>query len=174
MIQFEGNPIVIKNGHLIVGKRLFPVFQEKHSNILFSLDTIKSFNFDTPVNNKQGIYLFVVNKDFLFPVFIFSALGQGTSKLNKKTKIKPLSLILLKKNQIFYVGSDNEVLTRARQHIVDKKNSNSSLKLSMFSRKWIKKYLSLYIVPYICSDLISRTKLESQIRETYIPVYSNK
>lgn len=176
MITFNGKTIDIKNGSLIVGNNYFPIFQENHKNLVFELNRISDFIFDKPLNNEQGIYLFVVNKDFRFPVILFHFSSRNTAKLNKNSKIKPYSIVSLKKNQIFYVGSDNDVLTRARQHIVDKSNSNSSLKLSKCLRKWIKKYLTLYIIPYQCSNLKKSTKIEieSDIRSEYIPVYSNK
>lgn len=73
---------------------------------------------------------------------------------------------------LFYVGSDNEVISRIKQHwTTDKFNGCTSLKLGFKSRQWIKEYLKIFVISeQFNSDLDCKT-LEKEIRSQYGVAY---
>ena len=177
---FEGKKIVFDSGFICVGNAKYLYFKEGHDDLDFSLPDINSFIFDlsNKPQNSKGVYVFAFKNKCKINMLFFDRPRFKSIQLNKiwRGTIKKFSIIKCETDQIFCVGSDNEMLSRARQHLVSKKiDGNASLRLSLWSRRKIKKHLYLIFIPVDESTIgISKTELESAIRKEYNPLFSNK
>lgn len=143
-------------------------------------------------SNEGGIYIFVVDKDYELNEEFFSetVLYKGrkiddgicftkaydVASIPSATicdEIKKNGSVILKKDQILYVGMRKEkLLNRVKEHLTNNKiNGCKSLKLGFETRCGIKNNLRCYVAFIDDKDSISR--IEKLIRQTYGSYFGN-
>ena len=132
------------------------------------------------LKNEDGVYIFVAKEDFSFSVkdifspFASLRMNNGkadcfyacTPKINFfKNESSYLSTVIhINKGELIYVGEALNIKGRYTQHISDKINKTSSLKLGL--RKEIMENVDFYYTSIVGKN---RSTLEQNIRETFYP-----
>ena len=132
------------------------------------------------LKNEDGVYIFVAKEDFSFSVkdiflpFASLRMNNGkadcfyacTPKINFFNNENPYlsTIININKGELIYVGETKELKARYNQHISDKINRTSSLKLGL--RKNIQDNVDFY---YTAVKDKERSNLEKTIRDEFCP-----
>ena len=151
---------------------------EKYENI-YSLLTPKKYKNGFPT--KAGYYIFVANKDFDIKIkdmfYDFIALQIQYSdiivrllsipKINLyfEEKSELDTLIKIHKNEVFYVGQAKNIFSRYCQHLNDKLDKTSGLKLGL--RSSIISHLDFYCQIITDDSPYKKGVYESYIRDFY-------
>ena len=126
----------------------------------------------TPIKNTKGVYIFISEKDFpKFNINYFNSEVTGIFFKQNRPYVKevgvPPFIETPQEDCIFYVGRADKVISRIKEHWNnDKINGCKSLKLGFTSRKWIKKFLKVYVITS-CVDggkKLDNKQLEKDIR----------
>ena len=126
-----------------------------------------------PVKNEKGVYIFVLKKDIpSFNIKCFDKELTGIFFENNcpyaKTIGVPPYIDKIKKDCIFYIGSAGKIVSRLKEHWNNSKiNGCTSLKLGFSSRKWIRQFLTVYIIASSYNNNLDHKQLESTIRKKF-------
>lgn len=143
---------------------------DSHENIE---SIASSTEFEDSTNNrisiKKGVYIFVITNDIKrFNLSRFNRIScKNIPPLGKWASAKRSRFYSLKKDQIFYVGSNkNDCIGRCFSHINCGNDSrNDNLRLKYKKRKFMKRFLKLVFIP--CDDFTDEKQVEKDIRNTY-------
>lgn len=170
--EFEGETVSIINNQILIKGKSYQILE--NTTDLNDIKESKDFkNGQQSLNNVDGIYMFIMKKsikDFKLKKFD-KAGGHGSTQINEYFIKKMPRQISIKQGQLFMVGSDKNVLSRCREHIIsDKVNGLNSLRLGIKKRSFIKEYLKVYFI-YTNQQ---RTQIETSIRDMLGCIYGNK
>lgn len=125
------------------------------------------------IDNKAGVYIFVLEKELpFFNKNLFNREVTGIFFDNFCPVIKTMGVPPFKskpkKDCVFYVGSAGQICSRLKEHWNNNKINNCvSLKLGFNSRKYVKKYLKVYVILSTENNNMNYKQVEKDIRNEY-------
>jgi hypothetical protein len=131
------------------------------------------------IKNKAGVYIFVVNRNV--PNFNDSFFNKDVTGYFWRQRTL-FSIVVgvphfkeyPQKDCIFYVGSAGQITSRLKEHWNNAKiNGCTSLKLGFDSRKWIKNFLRVFVIPESINENLKHKELEKDIRSQYGTAYGD-
>ena len=161
----------LQAGQIYIGKTGYPA---KKVDSLFPLKGCNISSCNAKLDNEEGVYLFVFNKDYKLNYCRFFSEVTGCYLKKQKPYLVQTSVpefnyycndeneYLLKSNHLAYIGSSDKVRDRIWEHLhTDKITGTRSLRLGFETRKDIKECLDLYVI------LTTDKNIEYTLREHY-------
>ena len=165
----------ICTGTIAVGRNSYQCVEVNTSTLLKGITVLDSNG--QIVKNESGVYIFVMDKNISnFNKSFFDR--DVTGYFWNKQTVFPLSVGVPHFNEspqkdcIFYVGSAGQMTSRLKEHWNNSKiNGCTSLKLGFDSRKWIKNFLRVFVIPGSINKNLNHKTLEKDIRTQYGSAY---